>query len=678
MDLLEHNKRAYDAVVEHLKTADRTCVIHPTGTGKSYIALQLIEDNPDARILYITSVATNLLEFWDKVDALGRRMVLNLSDIPRHIDTGKRGDMDGIVDEDEEEAIDEEERADLLKRAKEIDESHLTGPLIQFCLYAGLEHLLPNFDFIIIDEFHRAGARQWESRVKHLLGENPTAKVVGFSATPTRMDGRDMRELFNNNVASEMQLSDAIANSLLPLPVYWIGMIEFDEAEKKRKQNYTRIARRHLEAGTGLREAFEEALTSEHAERGKFIIFCRTIKNIRTLKRISTDWFGWADEVHSYEMHVQDRNGYSSFAADDSDCLRLLFVVDMLTEGVHLDDLDGVIMLRPTESERIFFQQLGRALAVSTKRQHPLIFDIASNAAAMRGGMDFIKGVGKEMNLNDEEMEKFFHITAQAADFIEHLREAEYDYDAALEEFYNENGHLYIPAGYKVGERDVYDYYCKIRGRKNQLSPWAKQRYEAIGMDWDITSRWMKGFWAFQSYVEEYGTADVPTTAGKYGEVWLYDWLNQNRKSREKLSERQVMMLDNLGMNWEQHDRWEDNFKELERFKVEHGHTDIPPEHPLAKFVAGLRKNPLDDEKRERLDQLGFEWDGKASRSRNAWRVGKAHAQEFYDKHGDLKVPGNYACADGYKLGNFLKKAKRDGKLAELVQALLSPSDHSL
>ena len=408
MDLLEHNKRAYDAVIEHLKDSNRTCVIHPTGTGKSYIALQYIEDHPDERGLYITSVATNLLEFWDKVEKLGGyRMVLNLSDIPRHIGTGKRGDMDGIVDEDQDDIMDDEERADLLKRAKEIDESHLTGPLIQFCLYAGLEHLLPNFDYIIIDEFHRTGAPQWESRVKHLLSENENAKVIGFSATPTRMDGRDMRELFNNNVASEMQLSDAIANTLLPLPVYWIGMIEFDDDKKRGKQNYTRIARRHLEAGTGLREAFQEALTSEHAERGKFIIFCRTIQNIRTLKRLSADWFGWADEVHSYEMHIQDRDGYSSFAADDSDCLRLLFVVDMLTEGVHLDDLDGVIMLRPTESERIFFQQLGRALAVSTKREHPLIFDIASNAAAMRGGMDFIKGVGREMDLTDEEMEKF-------------------------------------------------------------------------------------------------------------------------------------------------------------------------------------------------------------------------------------------------------------------------------
>ena len=91
MDLLPHNKSAYDAVCSHLEHSPRTCVVHPTGTGKSYIALQLIEDNPDARILYITSVATNLLEFWDKVEKLGSyRMVLNLSDIPSHIGTGKR------------------------------------------------------------------------------------------------------------------------------------------------------------------------------------------------------------------------------------------------------------------------------------------------------------------------------------------------------------------------------------------------------------------------------------------------------------------------------------------------------------------------------------------------------------------------------------------------------------
>ena len=157
---------------------------------------------------------------------------------------------------------------------------------------------------------------------------------------------------------------------------------------------------------------------------------------------------------------------------------------------------------------------------------------------------------------------------------------------------------------------------------------------------------------------------------GKYQDVWLYDWTNQNRKSREKLCEKQITMLDSLGFDWTIHDRWEDNFKELERFKAENGHTDVPSDHPLAKFVAGLRKNPLDEEKRKRLNALGFEWDGRASRSRNAWRAGVEHAREFYDKHGDLKVPGNYACSDGYKLGNFVKRAKRDGRLEELLSSL--------
>ena len=150
MDLLPHNQKAYENVVAHLEKSDRTCVVHPTGTGKSYIALQLIEDNPDARILYITSLATNLLEFWDKVDSIGTyRKVLNLSNIPRHVGTGMKGDLDGAeFDTDDEEAaeIDDEERRELLKRATEIDESHLTGPLIQFCLYAGLSDLLPDFE----------------------------------------------------------------------------------------------------------------------------------------------------------------------------------------------------------------------------------------------------------------------------------------------------------------------------------------------------------------------------------------------------------------------------------------------------------------------------------------------------------------------------------------------------
>ena len=71
-----------------------------------------------------------------------------------------------------------------------------------------------------------------------------------------------------------------------------------------------------------------------------------------------------------------------------------------------------------------------------------------------------------------------------------------------------------------------------------------------------------------------------------------------------------------------------------------------------------------------RLNNLGFEWDGRASRRRNAWRVGEAHALEYFEKRGNLKVPGGFKCADGYKLGNFVKKAKADGRFEELEKSV--------
>ena len=707
MNLLPHNKKAYNAVKKHLKTSNRTCVIHPTGTGKSMIALQLIEDNPNSRILYITSVATNLLEFWDKVDALNHvnkykaayRMVLSLSNIPKYIGTEFEGELDGAElsdDDDESDRMTDEEREDMLKKATEVDETYLEGPLIQFCLYAGLENLLPDFDIIIVDEFHRAGATKWEKKVQRILDENSSAKVVGLSATPNRMDGKDMRSLFNYDVASEMKLSSTIAGGLLPLPHYWLGRIEIDKInfddpdddgiqdqtrkrrkgtkDKLRKKGYPNVAKRHLEAGIGLREAFQEAFIPENATHGKFIVFCRTIRNTRILKRASEEWFDWVDEVHRYEMHSQDRNGYSEFVNDDSDSLRLLFVVDMLTEGVHMDDLDGVIMIRPTESERIYFQQLGRALAVTTHREHPLIFDVVSNASVMKGGMDFWKDVGTEMGMEESDMDKFFHITAEAADFIAYLEETEYDYYGAMKAFYEENGHLYIPPKYEVDGHDVYTEFCKIRGRRNQLSQEFREKYEAIGMDWEITYQWMKGFWAAQAYFEEHGNLDVPSTyepTDPENGVWLYQFLKRCKEKKDLMCERQIMMLDSIGMDWTVIDAWEEKFQELVEYRSQYGNCDVPGDYGALGFWVGKQRERCpDDEKVARLDSIGFEWDGRVSRSRNTWRVGEAHALEYFEKQGNLKVPAGFKCSDGYKLGNFVKKAKADGRFEELEKSV--------
>ena len=194
-------------------------------------------------------------------------------------------------------------------------------------------------------------------------------------------------------------------------------------------------------------------------------------------------------------MHSKDRDGFGDFVRDDSDTLRLLFVVDMLTEGVHLDDLDGVFMIRPTESVRIYFQQLGRALAVTTKREHPIILDVVSNAGVMREGLDFFRDIGGEMGMEEDELDKFFHITAEAADFIAYLEETEFDFYAAMKAFFEENGHLYIWPGYTVEGHDIYREFSYIRSHKNLLTPEYRKKYDDIGMDWDIPPQWMYKYW---------------------------------------------------------------------------------------------------------------------------------------------------------------------------------------
>lgn len=522
------------------------------------------------------------------------------------------------------------------------------------------------------DEFHRAGARLWEGKVRHLLDSNKNAKIVGFSATPERMDGKDMRKLFNNDVASEMGLSTAIKTKLLPLPKYWLGAVEFaDTVEFTQEKPGEETAKRHLESVIGLRDVFREALIPEHAEHGKFIVFCRTVKNAKRMVRESEEWFDWVDEVHRYEMHSMDRNGYGDFIRDDSESLRLLFVVDMLTEGIHIDNLDGIIMIRPTESQRVYFQQLGRALAVTTHREHPLILDIVNNAVAVRSGLDFFKGLGVELEMEEDDMDKFFHITAEAADFIARIQETEFDYYAAMKDFYEQNGHLYIPPGYTVDGHDIYHEFCMVKSRRNQLSDEYRNKYNEIGMDWEINYQWMCGFWAAQAYFEDHGDLNAPSGLGEYHGVWLYDWLKRNRERQDQLIDRQRHMLDSIGMDWTVIDPWEEKFKELVDYKEDHGHCDVPGnDEKLGYWVTKLRERPPEGDRKDRLDALGFEWNGHKARKRNAWRTGIAHSIEYFRKHENLKVPAQFVSEDGYKLGNFIKKTKRDGRMEELLNAV--------
>ena len=158
--LFEHNQAAYDAAVSMLSEAGKAAVIHPTGTGKSFIGFKLCEDNPDKTVCWLSPSAyifqTQLENLKNAADGYD----------PKNICFFTYAKLMGMSEEE-------------------------------------LTAIQP--DFIILDEFHRCGAEMWGTSVQTLLSSHPHVPVLGLSATAIRYldNQRDMAdELFDGNVAS--------------------------------------------------------------------------------------------------------------------------------------------------------------------------------------------------------------------------------------------------------------------------------------------------------------------------------------------------------------------------------------------------------------------------------------------------------------------------------------------
>lgn len=152
--LFEHNQAAYEAVIEMLKEAGKACVVHPTGTGKSFIAFKYCEDHPEEQVLWLSPSSYIFRTQCENLEETGAALPAN----------------------------------------------------IYFCTYAKLSIMEEgeiaglNPDTIIEDEFHRCGAKKWQEGMKRLLAMYPNAKQIGFSATSIRYldNQRDMKaEIYN-------------------------------------------------------------------------------------------------------------------------------------------------------------------------------------------------------------------------------------------------------------------------------------------------------------------------------------------------------------------------------------------------------------------------------------------------------------------------------------------------
>ena len=234
---------------------------------------------------------------------------------------------------------------------------------------------------------HRTGASVWGAATWNVIEKYPEAKLIGLTATNIRYldNQRDMaQELFDGHVASEMSLGEAIVRGILPAPKYVLSIFKYkDDLEKyelrakRTRSKATRDAaeeiieqlRRALENAVGMDALFEKHMTEKD---GKYLVFCANYEHMTDMMGFVSEWFEKVDpHPHVYSAYSDDPStsqAFADFKSDHSEHLKLLFCIDMLNEGIHVDDVSGVILLRPTVSPIIYKQQIGRALSSSSTK----------------------------------------------------------------------------------------------------------------------------------------------------------------------------------------------------------------------------------------------------------------------------------------------------------------------
>ena len=291
-----------------------------------------------------------------------------------------------------------EQRALVICTGKEIKENwkSLTEQ-IDAVTYSGFSRMEnpPAYPIVIIDEAHHAGARVWGAKITEYMTRHPATKFIGLTADAKRYSdgGRDMTdELFDGNAVYGLTLSEAIAQGVLPPFKYVFSWIQ---VERKVKELIEK-----LNGYSGNKAILDKLIsklqyTTENTDNisrilnenmptgeRKGIIFVDSIANIGEGVKIAQDNFSspvWA--IHSEQSDLVNQENRNAF--DDAK-KGWLVTVNKVNEGLHLNAVNTIIMLRRTQSPTVFFQQLGRAMSINNFGKDVVIFDFVGNHRTLK------------------------------------------------------------------------------------------------------------------------------------------------------------------------------------------------------------------------------------------------------------------------------------------------------
>jgi superfamily II DNA or RNA helicase/HKD family nuclease len=244
---------------------------------------------------------------------------------------------------------------------------------IQSLSATDLEALAPqHFDVVIVDEFHHAAASSYQRVLDHL----EPVELVGLTATPERSDGLPILHWFDDRIAAELRLWDAIDQQLLA-PFAYFGVhdgLDLRLVPWRRGRGYDIEALSSLYTSSDAWARFVVQQVVQHAEPESMraLGFCVSITHARFM----------ADHFNRHGIEAVAVWGDSPRAERETALgdlangqVRIVFSVDLFNEGVDVPAVDTILMLRPTESPTLFLQQLGRGLRKSRDKAFCTVLD---------------------------------------------------------------------------------------------------------------------------------------------------------------------------------------------------------------------------------------------------------------------------------------------------------------
>jgi superfamily II DNA or RNA helicase len=233
------------------------------------------------------------------------------------------------------------------------------------------------FHFLILDEAHHGTADSYRPLFEHLR----PGILLGLTATPERMDGSSILPDFYNRFAAEIRLPEALEEKLL-CPFHYFGVTDPISTSDERFWRNGKYDSAELEAvytADDLRaqqrlDVIHNAIQRYHPDLAgtRSVGFCAGVKHADFMARKFKE-MGYTAETILGETSREERDARLRNFRDGK--LQFLFVVDVLSEGIDVPEINLVLFLRPTESLTVFLQQLGRGLRHAPEKDCLTVLD---------------------------------------------------------------------------------------------------------------------------------------------------------------------------------------------------------------------------------------------------------------------------------------------------------------